>query len=128
MTLETFLTDIAEYLEDNNVATLVEISGNYEQYENGVYLTVYGGVSPINVVSNDPNPIGLDIQLIVSNMSNETALSQVAMIIRLLRDVHNSIIGDTKFLYIQQKYGAFFIGKSNAGYYNYSLNFTVLMA
>jgi hypothetical protein len=125
MTLETFLDDIAEHLETNGVAPVV-ISGNYEQYENGVYLSPYGGLPNLSVIT-DANPFGLDLQVLVSNLSNKTALAQVFGTIRLLRDVHNETIGDTKFLYIQQKYGTFFLGKSNAGYYNYSLNFTLLM-
>jgi hypothetical protein len=127
MTLETFLEDLADFLEANDLPT-VSISGNYEQYENGIYMSPYGGLYPMSVVTNDPNPIGLDLQILVSNISNETALAQTFRIIRLLRDVHNEVIGNTKFLYIQQKYGAFFTGKSNVGYYNYSLNFSVLMA
>lgn len=127
MTLETFLVDIANYLETNSV-TPVSISGNYEQYSNGIYIAPYGGLYSMNIVTNDTNPLGMDLQVLVSNISNETALAQVFKVIRLLRDVHNKIIGDTKFLYIQQKYGAFFVGKNNAGYYNYSLNFSVLMA
>jgi len=127
MTLETFLPDIAAYLETNNV-TPVSIAGNFEQYSNGIYIAPYGGLYPMTIVTNDANPIGVDMQVLISNISNQTALSQVYKVIRLLRDVHNMTIGDTKFLYIQQKYGAFFIGKSNAGYYNYSLNFSVLMA
>lgn len=127
MTLETFLEDIADYLEANDLPT-VSVSGNYEQYGNGIYMTPYGGLYPMPVVTNDANPIGLDLQILVSNTSNETALAQTFRIIRLLRDVHNEVIGNTKFLYIQQKYGAFFIGKSNAGNYNYTINFSVLMA
>lgn len=127
MTLETFLEDIADYLEVNDLPT-VSISGNYEQYGNGIYMSPYGGLYPMSVVTNDANPIGLDLQILVSNTSNETALAQTFRIIRLLRDVHNEVIGNTKFLYIQQKYGAFFIGKSNAGNYNYTINFSVLMA
>lgn len=127
MTLETFLEDIADYLEVNDLPT-VSISGNYEQYGNGIYMSPYGGLYPMSVVTNDANPIGLDLQILVSNSSNETALAQTFRIIRLLRDVHNEVIGNTKFLYIQQKYGAFFIGKSNAGNYNYTINFSVLMA
>lgn len=125
MTLETFLDDISNLLEANGVSP-VSISGNYEQYENGVYLSPYGGLPSLKVVS-DANPFGLDLQIIVSNDSNRIALSQVFRTIRLLRDVHNETIGDTKFLYIQQKYGTFFLGKSNAGYYNYSLNFELLL-
>ena len=127
MTLETFLEDIADYLEVNDLPS-VSISGNYEQYGNGIYMSPYGGLYPMSVVTNDANPIGLDLQILVSNSSNETALAQTFRIIRLLRDVHNEVIGNTKFLYIQQKYGAFFIGKSNAGNYNYTINFSVLMA
>lgn len=127
MTLETFLEDIADFLEVNDLPT-VSISGNYEQYGNGIYMSPYGGLYPMSVVTNDANPIGIDLQILVSNSSNETALAQTFRIIRLLRDVHNEVIGNTKFLYIQQKYGAFFIGKSNAGNYNYTINFSVLMA
>jgi Bacteriophage minor capsid protein len=127
MSLETFLPDIANYLMNNGVS-LVRISGNYEQFGNGVYIYPYGGVPTNWVISDDANPISLDFQIIISNTDNETALSQAAKTIRLLRDVHNVVIGSTKFLYIQQKYGMFFLSKSNAGYYNYSLNFTLLMA
>lgn len=127
MTLETFLQDLADYLEADGISP-VKIAGNYEQYENAVSIAPYGGLYPISVVTGGPNPIGLDLQVLISNTSNETALAQTFKVIRLLKDVHNQIIGNTKFLYIQQKYGAFFIGKSNAEYYNYSLNFSVLMA
>ncbi|MDD2299237.1 MAG: hypothetical protein PHN69_04060 [Candidatus Pacebacteria bacterium] len=127
MTLETFLGDLSDYLEVNDLPT-VSISGNYEQYGNGIYMSPYGGLYPMSVVTNDANPLGLDLQILVSNSSNETALAQTFRIIRLLRDVHNEVIGNTKFLYIQQKYGAFFIGKSNSGNYNYTINFSVLMA
>lgn len=127
MTLETFLPDIAAYLESNNVSP-VSIAGNFEQYSDGIFISPYGGLYPMSIVTGDANPIGVDLQVLVSNRSNQIALSQMYKVIRLLRDVHNMTIGDTKFLYIQQKYGAFFIGKSNAGYYNYSLNFGVLMA
>ncbi|MCK9310674.1 MAG: hypothetical protein M0P26_00185 [Bacteroidales bacterium] len=127
MTLETFLDDLSDYLEANDLPT-VSIGGNFEQYGNGIYMSPYGGLYAMSIVSNDANPIGLDLQILVSNVSNETALAQTFGIIRLLRDVHNEVIGNTKFLYIQQKYGAFFIGKSNAGNYNYTVNFSVLIA
>lgn len=127
MTLETFLMDIATYLETNGVIP-VSIAGNYEQYANGIYISPYGGLYAMTVVTNDANPLGLDLQVLVSNNSNESALALTFKVIRLLRDVHNQVIGDTKFLFIQQKYGAFFLGKNNAGYYSYSLNFGVLMA
>jgi hypothetical protein len=127
MTLETFLDDLSDYLETNDLPG-VSIGGNFEQYGNGIYMSPYGGLYSMPIVSNDANPIGLGLHILVSNISNETALAQTFGIIRLLRDVHNEVIGNTKFLYIQQKYGAFFIGKSNAGNYNYSINFSVLMA
>jgi Bacteriophage minor capsid protein len=127
MTLETYLGDIADYLEANGV-TPVNISGNFEQFSNGIYLAPYGGM-PVNfVVSDDANPFASDFQILISNTSNETALELAAKTIRLLRDVHNVNIGNTKFLLIQQKYGMFFLGKNNAEYYTYSLNFTILIA
>ena len=126
MTLETCFKDLSDHLEANGI-TPVSIAGNYEQYGNGIYMSPYGGICSLSVVTGT-NPFGFDLQLLVSNMSNETALAQTFKIIRLLRDVHNEVIGDTKFLYIQQKYGSFFLGKSNAGYYNYSLNFSLLIA
>lgn len=128
MTLETFLDDLADYMEANEIAP-VHIAGNYEIYGNGIFIAPYGGLFPMHVVSAEgANPIGTDLQILISNTSNETALALVFKTIRLLKDVHNKIIGETKFLYIQQKYGAFFTGKSNAEYYNYSLNFSVLIA
>lgn len=126
MTYKTFFADIAQYLEDNGI-TPTSIGGNFEQFENGIYLYPYGGLYPLMVITDDANPIGQDLQILVSNMSNQTALEQVAAITMLLRDVANQTIGETKFLYIQQKYGSFYIGKNQAGYYSYTLSFSVLM-
>lgn len=126
MTLETFLDDLADYLEANDVAP-VSVAGNFEHFENKVYISPYGGLAEHGVVTTDANPFGLDVQLLVSNLDNEVSWRTASKIIRLLRDVHNQTIGDTHFIYIQQKYGPFFVGKSNAGYYSYSLNFSLLM-
>ena len=127
MTLETYLDDIADYLEANGI-TPVSISGNFEQFSNGIYLSPYGGLPVTYVVSDDANPFASDFQILISNTSNETALELAAKTIRLLRDVHNVNIGNTRFLLIQQKYGMFFLGKNNVEYYTYSLNFTILIA
>lgn len=127
MSIETYLADISDYLEANNISP-VTISGNFEHFVNGIYIAPYGGVPYTNVVTEDANPFASDFQILILNTSNETALEQAAKTVRLLRNVHNVSIGDTKFLYIKQKYGMFFLGKSNADYYTYSLNFTLLMA
>lgn len=126
MTYATYLNDIAQYLEDNGI-TPVTIGGHYEHFENEVSLYPYGGLYPLAVITDDADPIGQDIQIRISNQSNQTATEQLAAITLLLRDVANTTIGETHFLYIQQKYGAFFVGKDNAGYYVYTISFAVLM-
>lgn len=128
MTLATFLDDLADYLEAGGI-TGISISGNFEQFAEGVYLYPYGGLYPqaSAVISDDANPHGLDLQILVSKLSNREALQTIAEISLLLKDKANIIMGDTKFLLIEQKYGPFFIGKNHAGYFNYTLSYGLLL-
>lgn len=125
MTLETFLDDIADYIEENGL-TPVSVSGNFESFGNGLNIIPYGGL-PIHKVVAGANPISLDFQILLKNDDQGLALAQVFRLTRLLGDVSNTQIGDTFFLLIQLKYGAFFVGKTNSGHYQYTLNFTLLM-
>lgn len=125
MTLETFLDDIADYIEDHGLSP-VDIAGNFESFANGIHIIPYGGIPPTDVVTG-ANPIGLDFQILVKNDDQRLALAQVFRLMRLLGDVSNTQIGDTFFMFIQLKYGAFFVGKTNSGHYQYTLNFTLLI-
>lgn len=125
MTLETFLDDLCDYMEDNGIPGVV-VSDNYDSFGNDIILTPYGGISSLSVVSG-PNPIGMDFQLMIKNNDQEQALAYVFKLMRLLGDVSNAQIGDTFFLFIQLKYGMFSVGKTNSMYYQYTLNFSLLM-
>lgn len=126
MTLETFLVDLAEYLEANDIGP-VSIAGNFEPFGNSVHIAPYGGLPSFKVIT-DTNPINLDLNMLIANDSNEAALALVFKAFRLMGDVHNKTIVNTRFLYIQAKYGPFFVGKMNNGLYHYTLNFSMSMA
>jgi len=126
LTIETYLTDLSTFLQTNGVSG-ISIAGYHDSSGNAVFITPYGGKEYDKIVSGEINPYMIDVQVITRNSSNETAYALSISIYKLLRNISNRIIGTTEFKSIKAKASPAFIMKTNSGYYQYSVNFSMLI-
>lgn len=136
MTLETFLSDIATYLQTLNYGVVgasttsmpIQIGGYYDSTYNAIFLTSYGGSDSNEIVSTEASSINPDFQILVRHSSQETAISTSASLYRLLRKKVNWDIGTTHFIYVRGKAPPIFVRKTNSNFYEYSINFSASLA
>jgi hypothetical protein len=128
LTLETYLTDIATFFQTNNlgtVATDIFISGYHDAAGNSIFITPYQGSEPYEIVTCEENEIYPNVQILIRNSSQEAALTKANAIFRLMRNISNRTIGSTDFIIVRASGPPAFVLKTNGGYYQYSLNFSL---
>jgi hypothetical protein len=131
LTLETYLSDIATYLQtqgygvvgSSTTSTPIQIGGYYESTGNAIFLTSYGGSDSNEIVSPEASSINPDFQILVRHSSQQTAIETSASIYRLLRKKVYWDLGTTHFIYIRGKAPPIFVRKTNSGFFEYSINF-----
>lgn len=134
MTAETYLEDLAYYLQDQGfgIAGLatestdasIEVSGYYDAATNSIFLTPYGGSEKNDIVSGEEDLTVSDIQILVRNIDPEKAYKDSVKIYKLLRKKFDWDVGTTHFFSLRAKAPPIFIRKTNSGYMEYSTNFT----
>ena len=129
MTIETYLDDLGTYLQTNSIGTLgTDIFYNgLDTVPNCIAITPYRGSNTYHIVSNVKNPHSVNINVLVRNSDGDTAKSKADSIYLLIGDVANTIIGTTKFLFIQAKSLPVLDSKTESGLTIYSVNFSLLI-
>jgi Bacteriophage minor capsid protein len=136
LTLETYLSDIATYLQTLNygvvgsstTSTPIQIGGYYESTYNAIFLSSYGGSDPNEIVSTEASSINPDFQILVRHSSQETAISVSASLYRLLRKKVDWTVGTTHFIYVRGKAPPIFVRKTNSNFFEYSINFSASLS
>jgi len=136
LTLETYLSDIATYLQtqgygvvgSSTTSTPIQIGGYYESTYNAIFLTSYGGSDSNEIVSTEASSINPDFQILVRHSSQQTAIETSASIYRLLRKKVSWDIGTTHFIYVRGKAPPIFVRKTNSGFFEYSINFSASLS
>ena len=136
MTVETYLADLATYLQTQGYGTTgkttsgtsIQIAGYYENTDNAIYITPYGGSDKQMLVTSEEDASHPDFQILVRNTNQQTAISTSTRIYRLLRKKADFDIGTSHFIFIKGKAPPIFVRKTNSGYYEYSINFTSMIA
>ena len=131
MTLETYLEDIATYLQTQGYCTLGQSStgtsiiiGYSEGENNSIFLTPYGGPETQKIKSGEEDAITPDFQLLIRNSSLKTSIVISSAIYKLLRKKIEWDIGSTHFISLSAKGPPIFVRKTASDYYEYSLNFS----
>lgn len=128
MTIETYLSDIGTYLQTNSIGT-VGTDIFYSKLDlsiNCISLNPYQGSNKLKIVTGQRDPQQINLSIIVRNSSNYTAKTKADSIYELLCDIYNTIIGTTKFLYIQAKSPPGLVS-SDPNFTIYSINFSLLI-
>lgn len=135
MTLETYLSDLATFLQTQGFGTKgktssgisIQEAGYYDADGNAIYLTSYGGSDKQEIKTGEPDSIRPDFQILVRNSDQFTAKTISGAIFRLLRKKVDWSIGTTHFIYLRGKAPPLFVRKTNSGHYEYSINFSAIL-
>lgn len=135
MTLKTYLSDLATYLQTGGFGTVgynasgvsIQIAGYYDTVGNAIFLTTYAGPDKHDIKTGEPDPITPDFQILVRNSDHQTALNSSVDIFNLLRKKADFTLGTTHFIDIYGKSPPLFVRKTNSGYYEYSINFSATL-
>jgi len=93
---------------------------------NGIALNPYGGAELHNLVTMEHELIHSDVQVFVRNQDAQTGFSQLLEIYLKIREINNTVIGDTYFGRIRAHTPPRYIGRTTAGTYQYTCDFTLL--
>ena len=128
MTIETYLSDLGAYLQTNSIGTVGTdiFYGKFDLSTNCISLLPYPGTNTHKIVTGQRDPQQINLSILVRNSVNYTAKTKADSIYNLLYDIYNTIIGTTKFLYIQAKSPPGLVS-SDSNFTIYSINFSLLI-
>jgi Bacteriophage minor capsid protein len=131
MTIDTYLGDLAAYLQTNNIGTVgsdIFFMGLDESATNCISLTPHGGNEPRSIVSGETADLcSPSVQILIRNISASAGLLKASTIYKLLRVVSNKHLGTTQFLAIKPVSSPQFVAKTDGGYYLFTVNFDLLI-
>lgn len=130
LAIKELLKDLASYLQSQsfgvkgtNPSGISIYTGIEEGTTNSITIAPYGGSNSYAIKSGEKNASNPNIQIICRNLNQETAISQSSDIHELLREKYDWEIGSTHFISLRAKAPPIPLGKNEAGFYEYSVNF-----
>lgn len=126
MTLETYLGDLATYLQTQGYGTFGTsiLIGYVEGASNTIYLTAYGGSESQTIKSGEEDAITPDFQILIRNSTKKTAITTSSAVYKLLRKKVEWTLGSTHFISLYAKGPPIPVRITDSGYYEYSVNFS----
>ncbi|MFA6727352.1 MAG: minor capsid protein [Prevotella sp.] len=125
------IKDLATYLQTQGYGIKGKNSTGVSIYTsveggttNSISIAPYGGSNSYDIKTGEKNASNPNIQITCRNLNEEIAISQSSDIHELLREKYNWDLGTTHFIYLRAKAPPIPLGKNQAGFYEYSVNFS----
>lgn len=130
MTIETFLYDLAQDLENNSFGvqgTDIFLEGFDETSARGISLTPYGGSNPRDVKSGEENPHNPFLNVFVRDTNRTDCRNTAFSIYKHWRLLSSVTFGNTHFESIIARGTPQYAGVSKMNYPEYSVNFSLVI-